>query len=281
MESISSKIIQEAEIPAMSAVLQQVLAMTNNPNTSNNDLEKLILTEPGLMAHILKLVNSAYYALPRRISAVGHAISILGFSTIKSLTSGLMLFNVFKDISGLEKDYIEAVWDRSLKSSAVMKILSKKEPLEHRDELFLAAMIHDIGHLILRQYFQGRYEELCDENPFPSIEKEQEALEVHHAEVGSELLIEWKFPEAVIQMVRFHHSPDLYETNSKDIHYINLCDWIADESKELESLLQQEEESLDPALIEKIEAAGWSWRELQNHHEEISASLHAAESSLH
>ncbi len=275
MESISKQVIERAEIPAMSPVLQRVLALTNDPNASSADLEKLILQEPGLIIHILKLVNSAYYGLQRKISSLTHAISILGFSTIKSLASGLILYNLFKNIPGLDKAYISQVWDRCLKASAVMKILSAKESLALRDDLFLSAMIHDVGHLILKQYFKETYRELIEETPFPDPLIEQEKLETDHTEVGSDLLSLWRFPEKVTQLIRFHHLPADYPNDAKEIYYLVVCDHLSEKGGKLGAFLMQNEPLIDPQLLEWAKIIDWPWSRLQAARSEFQGSIQA------
>ncbi|MFH2002273.1 MAG: HDOD domain-containing protein, partial [Planctomycetota bacterium] len=66
MRTTVQSIVNGAEIPSIPHVLQRILSVANDPNSSSQDLEKLIVQEPGLVAHLLKTVNSAYYAFSQK-----------------------------------------------------------------------------------------------------------------------------------------------------------------------------------------------------------------------
>ena len=127
-------IVQSAEIPSIPHILQQILSLADSPRTSSSDLEKYVAQEPALVAQMLKWVNSAAYAVPQRVSSVTHAMIMLGFSTVKSIASGMILVNTFDDMSGLDKQFVNHVWKHTLSSAAIMKVISKAEANSKKDD---------------------------------------------------------------------------------------------------------------------------------------------------
>lgn len=272
--SDAKTIVQTAEIPSIPHVLQQILSLADSPSASSADLEKYVTQEPALVAQLLKWVNSAAYSLPQRVSSVAHAMILLGFSTVKSIASGMVLVNAFDDISGLSKDYVHHVWRHTLGAAAVMKIIARKEPNDKQDVYFLAAMIHDVGYLVLRQYYQEEYDKLLEEDPFPKPEREQEAFGIDHVAIGEELLKDWKFDEQVIQMVKYQHDSNHEECNQRDHFFLKICDEICD-YPDLEEFLNLDEEYVEIELLTDLKKIGWSWKMLQEHRDEIVESIAA------
>ncbi len=64
---------------------KKIIALTEDPDSTIQDLEKEILKDQSLTSKILKLANSAYYGYPRKINTVSQATILLGFQTIKSM----------------------------------------------------------------------------------------------------------------------------------------------------------------------------------------------------
>ncbi|OVE82801.1 hypothetical protein BVY03_00035, partial [bacterium K02(2017)] len=220
-------IVQAAEIPSIPKVLQQILSLADRPSTSSADLEKYVTQEPALVAQLLKWVNSAAYALPQRVSSVAHAMILLGFSTVKSIASGMVLVNAFEEVNGLSKEYVRHIWEHTLTAAAFIKILTKRENNTRKDDFFLAAIIHDVGYLVLRQYFGEKYDKLISKDPYPSFQSEQDLLGTNHVEIGVELLMEWKFPENVIELVKYHHDDEGFEGPKTDLYYLKVSDDLA------------------------------------------------------
>lgn len=265
-------IVQSAEIPSIPHILQQILSLADSPRTSSSDLEKYVTQEPALVAQLLKWVNSAAYAVPQRVSSVSHAMIMLGFSTVKSIASGMILVNTFDDLSGLEKQFVNFVWHHTLTSAAIMKVVANRESNNKRDDYFLAAMIHDVGYLVLKQYFQEKYNQLLAIDPYPHIEDEREILGTDHVEVGVELLTEWKFSQVVIDMVKFHHEPEKYPHDKKDVYYLRICDELS-VFEGLNEFLSLPEDQVNEEFLADLSKAGLNWLKLKDMKAEILLSI--------
>ncbi len=226
MNGKAHMIVEGAEIPSVPHVLIEILALASDPGSSGRQLEKKIETEPGLVSHLLKTVNSAYHSLPRKVTSIRHAIALLGFSTVKSIASGLALIDAFNNLSHLSQQYVITVWKQSLASAGLTKILAGSRPRDKQDELFLAAMVHNVGHLVLAEYYGSEYAALTKTNPFPSVEEERECFDVDHAEVGAAILEAWQFADEVTDLVKSHHEHGSFEGDEADILCLGVCETL-------------------------------------------------------
>lgn len=269
-------IVQSAEIPSVPQILQSILMMADDPRASAAQLEELIVQEPGLVTHLLKMVNSAFYARPQKIDSIRQTIVILGMNTVRSIASGLVMINSFDSLPGVSKKYVQAVFGHSIVSANMMNIFAGKESLSKREPLYLAGMVHDVGRLILAQYFREEYMNMTKEELLPSIEKEKEIFEVDHSEVGSELLDEWKFPDDVISIVRCHHNPGSYEGDEKDIYYLRTCAFLSKQTNCLEEFFSQDKEKVEDNFLLLLDRIDWDWSMVLENKEKIFQAIELA-----
>ncbi len=158
-----------------------------------------------------------------------------------------------------------------------MKVLTRRERGSHVDDLFLAAMIADVGHIVLSQFFKGQYDELTRNNPHPSVDLEDRILKINHAEVGAVLLEEWRFPATVISCVRYHHRMDRYDGEPRYLHFLDVAITLSEVPSGLSDYLFQPIEAVDPAFLRKLELIGWTWERLQSQKEEMEHSIQEIE----
>jgi HD-like signal output (HDOD) protein len=178
-----------------------------------------------------------------------------------------MLLDTFNSLPGLNKKYVLAVWKHSLFCAGLIRVIAKEASQDVHEEMFLAAMVHNIGHLVLSQHFGSKYDELIKTNIFPSVEEEARYLKVNHAEIGSVLLGRWKFSDEIINIVNAHHQAELFEGEKKKIWYLQLCDLVARNDGEIEEYFEKVEFELSAQLIEILKNANWTWSCLKENRE--------------
>src|SRR5215813_13969777 len=83
-----------ADLPPLPAVVVRIMETVNNPDTSAEEINRLIAMDQGLTSKVLRIVNSAYYGFPKRISTISHAVMILGYNTVRNLVLGVSAFGL-------------------------------------------------------------------------------------------------------------------------------------------------------------------------------------------
>jgi HD-like signal output (HDOD) protein len=273
MKNSAQRIIEGAEIPSIPHILQVIVALTNNPRSSSRDLEEKILSEPGLVMRLLKTVNSAYFGLSKTVSSVRHAIVILGYTSVRSIASGLILINTFEHLPGLARRYVLSVWMHSLATAGLTRIIAGPKLREKQDDLFIAALVHNAGHLVLAQHFEKKYADFTKADPLPTVENERKYFEVDHAEVGALLLEDWRFDKEIIDLVRAHHDPESFQGEPAVIGTLVLCEMLARKGACLREFLDKEEKDLETEFLSMLPRLGWSWQGLQERNEAIVQSI--------
>ena len=178
-----------------------------NPNTNAEEIAAIMKKGPGMTTSVLKMANSSYYGLSKKVSTVKQAISILGFSTINRIFLSQSIVKVFNSDNNRTMNLL---WEHSLATAiASSEIAAKKHP-ELADAAFTAGLLHDIGKFILLGFLKVEmltlYQSL-ETNPYQySTNTEERFFGINHQEVGSYFLEKWFFPDIVIRAVQYHHS---------------------------------------------------------------------------
>lgn len=246
------------DLPTLPLVVNKLSELVRNPHSSAEDITKVLETDPSLTAKILKLVNSAYYALPQRVNSVRHAVVILGFGTVKSLAISASVFDMFGG-GGAASLNKEAFWQHSVGCATVSKIFAKKMPDVNDEDAFVVGLLHDIGKLIMEQYrnedFAKAYE-AAKANSSTFYEAELNNIEYTHAQVGGWLAEKWKLPKPVVQAINFHHSPPPMDAIKKLVGICHFANFVCN-VKQIGSSGDfcepvRDAEILKPLQIEKV-----------------------------
>ncbi len=211
--------------PSMSGVAVKVLKLIDDPDATVSKIEELLRYDPGITANILKLTNSAYFGIPAKIGSVKQAIVLLGWERLgKLVMTSCVNALLDKPVPGYDLPPGE-LWRHSIAVSVAAELLSKKLGVAADDEIFTAALLHDLGKLVLGHYVKEDFQTIDaaagEGTPFQVAERQ--VLGTDHAEVGSRLLESWSFPESLVASVRYHHEPDAAPKPSTMIDLVHVA----------------------------------------------------------
>ena len=213
--SIFSKLSQIKELPSLPEVLVKVRALINSDDAGAKELAKIIEQDPAISSTILKTANSAYYNISRRqIDSISEAITRVGFNEVQKITVAI---SVIKQFSGDARilDY-QKFWSHSIAAASLVSyiadICEKWDSRSVREHIYMSGLLHDIGILILDQFFHNEFaiiakRALDEGKTFLQIEETLTQKE-SHAFIGGALLEIWKNSQETISAVRFHHTPE-------------------------------------------------------------------------
>ena len=230
MNKVESVVNQIQSLPTLPQVVHKVISMVENPGVSSAELAKTISLDASLVSIILKVVNSAFYGLPRKISTLTQATVILGFNTIKNIVLTASVFTAFEGGGTSNRFDRKKFWEHSISCAVACKVLSKRIRLGLPEEAFVAGLIHDIGKIVLDQFLHDKFEEVLDVVDAKDISfrlAEKDVLGVDHTQIGEWLCDKWRFPKQVQESVQFHHSPLLAESHKKMVAIVHLGNAIS------------------------------------------------------
>jgi putative nucleotidyltransferase with HDIG domain len=209
-------------LPTLPETVMKVQALICSDSGDAAALAHIIEEDPALAAKILKIANSSFYtATHKRISSIKIAVSRLGFQEVWSISMAMSLIRHFSRRKG-QLGYTD-FWKHSIEAAYLAQtaaaLLSIHYTEVERQELFMAGLFHDIGILVLDQFFPEVFEKIMEETlagetSFTAAEKMVVGKETHPI-TGGALLELWKLPQTVIESVRSHHNPEKCPENFK------------------------------------------------------------------
>jgi putative nucleotidyltransferase with HDIG domain len=208
-EQIRQLVDKIENVPTLPIVVSKILAATQDPRTSAEDVNKIILTDQALTAKILKLVNSAFFGFPRRIGTVTEAVVILGFGTIRNLAITASVFHSFGTTGGGKFDR-SAFWRHCVGVGVASRRIARMLNMPTHEDVFIAGLLHDLGKVVLDQYFRDDFREalaLAKEKEQSLYVSEKEVFGLSHAEIGMWLAEHWNMPLFLCQTIGYHHEP--------------------------------------------------------------------------
>lgn len=217
-------------LPPFPLVMQRAFQLIEDPRSSAQDLVDVLQFDQAITANVLRLCNSAYFGLRRPVSSLKEALVMVGFDR-------LMEIILSQGSAALLKDSCEGyglgqadLWKHSVACALLSHIISKRLNREATLTLFTAALLHDIGKVMLGHFLQeyfGQIRDLTVEKQLSFSEAEKQVLGINHAELGGKVAERWKFPKSIILAIRYHHTPTQSSEEREIVELISLCDVVA------------------------------------------------------
>ncbi len=223
-ELILKKVNTLAPLPK---ILQEVLQLLNDVNTSPHSLAKAISKDQSVVLKILTIANSPFYGLTKRVSSIEFAIMILGYDEIRNIVSALSLMESMKNKSDQYLDQ-KKFWMHSYLTATIAKKLAMDMGLEKHAEAFISGLLHDLGISVIHRFMHSDFVSIHElvNNGMNYSEAEMQVIGISHGEVGESLLKYWNIPELITEIVKNHHQPYLAQTSPTLTAVVHLADYM-------------------------------------------------------
>lgn len=197
------------QLPSMPTVVQEVLSSFKNDNLDSTTLAQLISRDQGLSARVLRVANSPFYGLPRKVSSMEDAVIVLGFGCVRSLVLAAGFMRAFPVAPGSlfdRNDY----WKHSFRVAGYAKALAQGLR-QDTQTAFIAGMFHDVGQLLLDVCIPEQFSKVLQQREISGlslVEVEQSEFGFDHAVIGAEMARHWNFPPEIEHAIHYWRSPE-------------------------------------------------------------------------
>lgn len=200
------------QLPSLPSIVQEVIASFGDADWDTASLAHKIAQDQGLSAKVLRVANSSFYGLPRKVGSIQDAVVVLGFDTVRSLVLSAGMVHAFSPSPGSLFDR-QAYWQRSFRVAAIARALAKNFR-QDQQLAFTAGTFYDIGQLVLDLCVPERFSALLVRHATTDLlllEAERTELGFDHAEIGAEVVRLWNFPQEIEQVVHYWRRPEQQE----------------------------------------------------------------------
>jgi putative nucleotidyltransferase with HDIG domain len=217
------------DLPTLPVAAIKFNQMVAEGKASMKDISDALGKDQAIVLKILKMANSAFFGLRKKVETLQHAAVILGINTVRNAVLSLSVVECFKPGKSNENGLNAwLLWKHSLAVAVLSQHLSKQTKIAAPDDCFVGGLLHDVGKLVLLQYFYGTMEKIAasmDANQNSFSVAEREFVSASHAMVGGALAKKWRLPEGLVGVIKSHHTmsgsaPDM--DRLKMVHAANI-----------------------------------------------------------
>ncbi|MEZ5565108.1 MAG: GGDEF domain-containing protein [Gammaproteobacteria bacterium] len=220
-EHILQRLRTCTNFPTPPAVAMKVLQLAQDPEIELSAVAAAVSADPAIAAKVMRIANSAMYARRRQSTNLRQALITLGLNATLTLALSYTLVRTLRTASTGGFDFA-AYWRRTALSSAWGKLLATELDRPDAEEVFLAALLQDLGMLVIDKVWPEVYDGI---SPFKIehsriCQHEQNCIGSDHPAIGAALLAIWNMPAKLVQAVKFSHDAGGIALDSNDKMFV-------------------------------------------------------------
>jgi putative nucleotidyltransferase with HDIG domain len=198
-------------VPSLPPVYMAINNEFRREDASPRKVGELVARDAGMSAKILQLVNSSYFGFRVRVADPVHAVQLLGLDIVRGLVLSAHVFQQL-DLRTVTRFRLGRVWRHSMAAAGCAKAIAELQglPADAAGAALTAALLHDIGKLVMAASLPDDYGVIVDESEAsgsPTWVVERDMIGTTHAEIGAYLLGLWGLPSGIVHAVAWHHRP--------------------------------------------------------------------------
>ena len=256
--------------PGMPGTALKLLAMIDDPAMRVSQIEKILRQDPGLTANVLRLANSAYFGIPSKVGSIRQAVILLGLKRLIQMVIAACVSAIMdKPVPGYDLPPGE-LWRHSIAVSVAAEGLVKELKVDAGEEIFTAALLHDVGKLVLGEFVKDDFKQIeAAVSEGISFERaETIVLGTNHADTGAQILTNWSLPAEIVDAVQWHHVPENADQTSTMLDIVHVANFMSmmigvgigrDGLQHQPSVEVTERLGLEPYHLEKVASQTMQW----------------------
>jgi HD-like signal output (HDOD) protein len=216
------------DFPTLPTIYSALLEKMSDPNSTIDEIAKIIATDPASTTKILKTVNSSLFSLQRRIDTISEAIFHVGFNEVKNLLMAMAVMDIFSSAIPIQSLSFVDLWKHSIGVGVVARLIGKSLGIKNIENYYLAGMLHDLGKLFLIRCYPNEYERAVSivyERGINIEYAEKEVFKITHSDAGKLLADKWNLPSSISNSILYHEDGTIngeFDNQVACIHMANI-----------------------------------------------------------
>lgn len=220
VEKLISEISSLVSLPRIYLKIRELM---DDPDSCLDDFVRVASTDSGLVAVVLKIVNSSFYGFTGQIDNLNRAINLIGIGQLHDLVLSLSAVNSLNLPNNIEKSTL--FWQRSIYCGVLSRLLAQKQHLPDAESLFVIGLLHNLGRLILFLKYpeQSRLAIIhAQTNNLSLTEAERIIFGTDYSQIGYALMAEWNLPVKFQHIIKHHIEPDKATEYQLETHIVHI-----------------------------------------------------------
>jgi putative nucleotidyltransferase with HDIG domain len=218
------------DLPALPAATLAVMRESQAANSTAHSVARYLSQDQALTARVLRLANSAFYGMHRKVSSADEAVVVLGMRAVRNLA---MIASTYHWMDKPLKGYSLApheFWEHSLSTAVAAQVIAQNLVCGSSELAFTCGLLHDLGKVAISAWFENRtvtLSAIAAKLDLTLNEAEQRVLGFDHQEVGGRMAETWNLPKAMVEAIRYHHCPNECESDNRVVDVVHLADYLS------------------------------------------------------
>jgi len=216
------QILAVKDLPTLPKVLDEVSRLVKDPDSSTEQMAKLIAMDQVLSAKVLKMVNSPIYGFPGRISSIHHALVLLGFNVLRGVI-------VSTSVMDIMNQNMVGLWEHSVGCALASSTIARHVGLKDVEDVSVAGLLHDLGKVVtaiqLPELKTG-VEAMVKVKDMTYLDAEKALMGFGHDRVNAWIADHWKLPPSIKEGMSYHHKPQLARLYPEAACCVHLGDFM-------------------------------------------------------
>lgn len=209
MSTLWEDSIRAGRLVSLPEIYFKLKKILDDPDFTMADISEVISHDPGITFRLLAIANSSLYGFEKKVTTVNRAITLLGIQQVHDLVLATAVVSAFKGLSTEIMDMYR-FWQNSVYCGIASRQLASLCNHYNYEFLFVAGILHDIGHLIMYQVapeLSQKAMEKAQAKNLPLFETEWSLFGFDYGMLGSEMMQAWSLPENLVEVTKHHVAP--------------------------------------------------------------------------
>lgn len=210
------------DLPQFPENITKLSRLLSDPEATMQDICNQIMSDVAISAELLKIVNSAAYGLKNTVKNIQDAVKFIGTRGIQNILYSIGSMRIF---ASMNKKNL-SLWNHAYKAAFFSFNLAKNLCSQERniiDDAFTCGLLHDMGKLIFETThpdFLEKIKDICVQKNVPVEVFEKVLAGANHGEIGAKIAQKWNFPDTIVDVIHYHHSPELAPIETRKLCYL-------------------------------------------------------------
>ncbi|NPA94633.1 MAG: HDOD domain-containing protein [Thermodesulfobacteria bacterium] len=244
-DDLARKVHELKYFPVPNRIVLSLFRTITKKKCTFEDISSIVEPDASLCAQLLRVANSAYFGLRRKVNSIEKAVMLIGVNEVRNLSLAICLANQFK-VGSLAKGFdLRRFWIHNLLTSFCAKEIGKDKSFVDVDEVYLMGLLHDLGRMAMAEIFPEDFNliEVKARKLGVGVWEIERTHGITHTIIGRILAERWALTPQLSDILAFHHEPIKSKKYSRECAVINVAAYIA---KMVESNAQGSPEPLLP-----------------------------------
>jgi putative nucleotidyltransferase with HDIG domain len=221
-------------LPSLASIESALKNLLRSDQRYTSQIAEIIRRDPSLTARLLRVVNSVHYGISRQVKNIEEAVFYIGMRQIRQIAMVTPIIEDFQVLAGHTRLEWRGFWHHCIGTAMMTHDVLDLVQSHKADTDYVAGLIHDVGKIAMASAFPEHFAEIYiyrTEAEMDLMELEREVLGMDHAELGAMYLQKQGLQEMYVEIVKFHHQPELAPTHGTVAAAVQVADLFVRRAK--------------------------------------------------